>query len=31
MGIDLDWAWLQARLPPGVEPATDGMVIDVPA
>ncbi len=29
MGIDLDWAWLLARLPPGVEAATDGMVLDV--
>lgn len=29
MGIDLDWAWLAARLPPGVEAAIDGMVIEL--
>ncbi len=28
MGNDLDWAWLQKRLPEGVEPAHDGMVIE---
>jgi phosphoribosyl 1,2-cyclic phosphate phosphodiesterase len=27
MGIDLDWGWLRANLPAGVEPAFDGMVI----
>ena len=27
MGNDMDWAWLQHRLPPGIEPATDGMVL----
>jgi phosphoribosyl 1,2-cyclic phosphate phosphodiesterase len=31
MGPDLDWAWLQANLPPGVEPAHDGLVLDIPA
>jgi phosphoribosyl 1,2-cyclic phosphate phosphodiesterase len=30
MGIDMDWAWLAAHLPPGVEAAFDGMVLDVP-
>ncbi len=29
MGIDMDWAWLNANLPEGVEPAFDGMVLDV--
>jgi len=29
MGIDMDWAWLAAHLPPGVEAAFDGMVLDV--
>ncbi len=28
MGIDLDWAWMKAHLPPGVEAAFDGMVIE---
>ena len=27
MGFDLDWSWLQRRLPPGMEPGFDGMVI----
>ncbi|MGH7122335.1 MAG: MBL fold metallo-hydrolase [Acetobacteraceae bacterium] len=27
MGTDMDWAWLVAHLPPGVEPGYDGMVI----
>jgi phosphoribosyl 1,2-cyclic phosphate phosphodiesterase len=31
MGIDLDWAWLRENLPPGIEPAHDGMVLEVPA
>ena len=30
MGPDMDWAWLKRRLPPGVEPAWDGMVLDGP-
>jgi phosphoribosyl 1,2-cyclic phosphate phosphodiesterase len=30
MGIDMDWAWLRANLPPGVEPAYDGMRLVVP-
>jgi phosphoribosyl 1,2-cyclic phosphate phosphodiesterase len=29
MGHDLDWGWLQARLPAGVEPGYDGMVVEV--
>ncbi|HTR18034.1 MAG TPA: MBL fold metallo-hydrolase [Acetobacteraceae bacterium] len=29
MGPDLDWAWLQRRLPDGVEAAYDGMVFEV--
>jgi phosphoribosyl 1,2-cyclic phosphate phosphodiesterase len=28
MGVDLDWAWLAANLPPGVEAAYDGMILD---
>lgn len=30
MGTDLDWAWLAANLPAGVEGGHDGMVLDVP-
>ena len=29
MGYDVDWAWLRGRLPPGIEPGHDGMVLDV--
>ncbi len=29
MGTDLDWDWLIRRLPPGVEPGHDGLVLDV--
>lgn len=29
MGIEMDWAWLRANLPAGVEPGYDGMVIDL--
>ncbi|PPQ34300.1 MBL fold metallo-hydrolase [Rhodopila globiformis] len=29
MGTDMDWAWMQANLPPGVEPGYDGMVLTV--
>lgn len=29
MGNDMDWAWMLRRLPPGVEPAHDGMVLTV--
>ena len=28
MGTDMDWAWLRANLPAGVEPGYDGMVLD---
>jgi phosphoribosyl 1,2-cyclic phosphate phosphodiesterase len=31
MGNDMDFAWLERNLPPGVEPGRDGMVIEVPA
>lgn len=30
MGTDLDWAWLVANLPPGIEPGFDGMRLQVP-
>jgi phosphoribosyl 1,2-cyclic phosphate phosphodiesterase len=30
MGVDLDWAWMRANLPPGIEPAHDGMILEVP-
>lgn len=30
MGYDLDWGWMQANLPDGIEPAYDGLVLDVP-
>ncbi|MCC7426019.1 MAG: MBL fold metallo-hydrolase [Alphaproteobacteria bacterium] len=29
MGPDLDWAWMRANLPPGVEAAYDGMRLEV--
>jgi phosphoribosyl 1,2-cyclic phosphate phosphodiesterase len=29
MGTDMDWAWLKANLPAGVEPAYDGLTIDI--
>lgn len=31
MGNDLDWAWLRAHLPPDIEPAFDGMRLDIPS
>ena len=31
MGTDMDWAWLAANLPAGVEAGHDGMVLEVPA
>lgn len=31
MGTDLDWAWLQRNLPPGVKPGFDGQVLECPA
>jgi phosphoribosyl 1,2-cyclic phosphate phosphodiesterase len=30
MGSDLDWAWMKANLPPGMEPAYDGLALEVP-
>jgi phosphoribosyl 1,2-cyclic phosphate phosphodiesterase len=30
MGFDVDWAWLQKRMPPGFEAGHDGLVLDVP-
>ena len=30
MGYDLDWAWLQKRMPAGIEPGFDGMLIESP-
>ena len=29
MGTDMDWNWLVANLPPGVEPGHDGMILDL--
>ncbi len=29
MGLDMDWSWLTANLPPGVEPGYDGQVLDI--
>ena len=29
MGTDMDWAWLSANLPPGVEAGHDGMILDL--
>lgn len=29
MGTEMDWAWMEANLPPGVEAGFDGMVLDV--
>ena len=28
MGTDMDWAWLRANLPSGIEPGFDGMIIE---
>ncbi len=30
MGYDIDWGWLTRRLPPGIEPGHDGLVLEVP-
>jgi phosphoribosyl 1,2-cyclic phosphate phosphodiesterase len=30
LGIEMDWAWMVERLPPGIEPGHDGLVLDVP-
>lgn len=29
MGTEMDWAWMQANLPRGVEPGYDGMILDI--
>jgi phosphoribosyl 1,2-cyclic phosphate phosphodiesterase len=29
MGTDMDWAWMQTNLPPGIEAGYDGMVLEV--
>ncbi|WP_428483544.1 MBL fold metallo-hydrolase [Rhodopila sp.] len=29
MGTEMDWAWMQANLPPGVDPGYDGMVLTI--
>ena len=29
MGTQMDWAWMKANLPPGVEAGYDGMVLEV--
>ena len=29
MGTDMDWAWMAAHLPPGVEAGYDGMVLEI--
>jgi phosphoribosyl 1,2-cyclic phosphate phosphodiesterase len=29
MGNDLDWNWLKHRLPPGVEPGHDGLILEI--
>jgi phosphoribosyl 1,2-cyclic phosphate phosphodiesterase len=30
MGPDMDWAWMRANLPAGVEPAMDGLILEFP-
>jgi phosphoribosyl 1,2-cyclic phosphate phosphodiesterase len=30
LGTDMDWAWLQQRLPPGVETGQDGLILQPP-
>jgi phosphoribosyl 1,2-cyclic phosphate phosphodiesterase len=29
MGTEMDWAWMQANLSPGIEAGYDGMVLDI--
>jgi phosphoribosyl 1,2-cyclic phosphate phosphodiesterase len=29
MGTEMDWAWMRANLPAGIEAGHDGMVLDV--
>ncbi len=30
MGMDMDWGWLKANLPAGIEPGFDGQVLNIP-
>jgi len=30
MGYDLDWSWMRRRLPAGIEPAHDGLILECP-
>jgi phosphoribosyl 1,2-cyclic phosphate phosphodiesterase len=30
MGTDMDWRWLTANLPRGVEPGQDGQILEIP-
>ncbi len=30
MGTDMDWRWLCANLPPGIEAGFDGMILEIP-
>ncbi len=30
MGTDMDWAWMVERMPPGIEPGVDGLVVEIP-
>ncbi len=29
MGVDMDWAWMRANLPAGIEPGFDGQMIEI--
>ena len=29
MGTDMDWAWMQQNMPPGMEPGVDGLVLEI--
>jgi phosphoribosyl 1,2-cyclic phosphate phosphodiesterase len=31
LGTDMDWAWMMERLPPGIEPGYDGLVLELPS
>jgi phosphoribosyl 1,2-cyclic phosphate phosphodiesterase len=31
MGPEMDWGWLCANLPAGIEPAHDGMILEIPS
>jgi len=30
MGHDMDWGWMKANLPAGIEPAHDGLILNIP-